>query len=117
MRLTTSRGIIYRNMNKKFNIITLGCRTNQYESQGYADQLKSVGHTQAKSDADLCIVNTCTVTESADKSSKAKIRELIRKNPKAKIMVTGCLVESSKEMRDELQGLGDQVEIVSNREK
>jgi len=104
-------------MNKKFNIITLGCRTNQYESQGYSDQLKSVGHSQTKENADLCIVNTCTVTESADKSSKAKIRELIRKNPDAKIMVTGCLVESSKEKREEIQSLGEQIEIVSNREK
>lgn len=117
MRIDVVHGIIDGNMNKKFNIITLGCRTNQYESQGYSDQLKSVGHSQTKENADLCIVNTCTVTESADKSSKAKIRELIRKNPDAKIMVTGCLVESSKEKREEIQSLGEQIEIVSNREK
>jgi len=57
---------------KKFKIVTLGCRTNQYESQGYADQLRQMGYEMAQNNerADLCIVNTCTVTEGADRSSR-----------------------------------------------
>ena len=56
---------------KTFKIATLGCRTNQYESQAYRDQLLALGYREAKEEeaADLCIVNTCTVTAAADSSS------------------------------------------------
>ncbi|MFN4174577.1 MAG: tRNA (N(6)-L-threonylcarbamoyladenosine(37)-C(2))-methylthiotransferase MtaB, partial [Parachlamydiaceae bacterium] len=47
---------------KTFKIVTLGCRTNQYETQAYSDQLKEMGYSIAEEgEADLCIVNTCTV--------------------------------------------------------
>ena len=71
---------------KKFRIATLGCRTNQYESQAYRDQLLAMGYTEAVGDeeADLCIVNTCTVTASADSSSRYQIRQLAKKNKGAK---------------------------------
>lgn len=106
-------------MKKKFKITTLGCRTNQYESQGYSDQLKQMGFEMAGEDeeADLCIVNTCTVTDSADKSSKARIRQLVRENPQAKLAVTGCMVESSASARDEIGALSSQIQIVRNAEK
>lgn len=86
------------NQKKKFKVVTLGCRTNQYESQAYQDQLLTLGYREAKEaeQVDLCIVNTCTVTESADSSSRYQIRHLHRKYPDAKIVVTGCLVESAK---------------------
>jgi threonylcarbamoyladenosine tRNA methylthiotransferase MtaB len=104
-------------MNKKFKVVTLGCRTNQYESQGYSDQLKKLGFSLAAEDeeAELCIVNTCTVTESADKSSKAKIRQLLRDNPGSKVAVTGCLVETSEDIRTELSSMG--VSLIRNSEK
>jgi len=81
--------------NKKFKIVALGCRTNQYEGQAFRDQLETLGYSQAKhgEEADLCIVNTCTVTASADSSSRHEIRQLAKRNPKAKIMVTGCYAE------------------------
>ena len=80
---------------KKFKVITLGCRTNQYESQGYVDQLLASGYEEAVSgeSADLCIVNTCTVTKGADSSSRHEIRLLGRKYPNTRIVVTGCLAE------------------------
>ncbi len=80
---------------KTFKVATLGCRTNQYESQAYADQLKTMGYREALDgeEADLCIVNTCTVTESADSSSRHRIRHLSRQNPNAKLVVTGCLAD------------------------
>lgn len=101
---------------KKFKVVTLGCRTNQYESQGYQDQLLTLGYKEAKEaeQVDLCIVNTCTVTESADSSSRYQIRHLHRKYPNAKIVVTGCLVESAKEA---LKGIDGIDYIVPNKDK
>jgi threonylcarbamoyladenosine tRNA methylthiotransferase MtaB len=89
-------------LSKKFKVVTLGCRTNQYESQAYIDQLRAMGYREADEDetADLCIVNTCTVTESADSHSRHQIRSLARKNSGAKIVVTGCLAESLPKMEE-----------------
>ncbi|MCK4933991.1 MAG: tRNA (N(6)-L-threonylcarbamoyladenosine(37)-C(2))-methylthiotransferase MtaB [Simkaniaceae bacterium] len=80
---------------KKYKVVTLGCRTNQYESQAYIDQLEQMGFLEAKKEeaADLCIVNTCTVTESADKKSLYQIRKLAADNPGTKMVVTGCMSE------------------------
>ncbi|NGX47593.1 MAG: Threonylcarbamoyladenosine tRNA methylthiotransferase MtaB [Chlamydiae bacterium] len=88
---------------KKFKVSTIGCRTNQYESAAYAKQLREMGYSQAQGaeEVDLCIVNTCTVTESADRSSRHQIRRLHRLHPYAKIVVTGCLADRlPKEMAD-----------------
>ena len=80
---------------KKFKVVTLGCRTNQYEAQAYADQLRAMGYAEASGEekADLCIVNTCTVTESADSSSRLAIRQLAKAHEGAQLVVTGCLAE------------------------
>ena len=82
---------------KKFKIVTLGCRTNQYESQAYHDQLDAMGYSPAigGESADICIVNTCTVTESADASSRHEIRRLARENPGSQLVITGCFAEGS----------------------
>ena len=103
-------------MSQTFKVITLGCRTNQYESQGYTDQLLSQGYVQVKEgeEADLCIVNTCTVTEAADHSSRQAIRQLIRKNPSAKVVVTGCAAEKDPESFLKIEGVSH---LVSNKEK
>ncbi len=101
---------------KKFKVITLGCRTNQYESQGYTDQLRGLGYVPAQEGeaADLCIVNTCTVTESADSASRHEIRSLLRAHPKAKIAVTGCMVESAP---DAIRNIDERIQIVPNAQK
>lgn len=91
------------NNTRKYKIATLGCRTNQYESAAFATQLREMGFAEAKENekADLCIVNTCTVTEGADRSSRYQIRNLARQHPEAKIVVTGCLAERTpKEIQD-----------------
>ena len=97
---------------KKFRIATLGCRTNQYESQAYRDQLKAMGYEEAVGEekADLCIVNTCTVTKSADSSSRHQIRQLIRRNEGAEVVVTGC-------MADKVQQIGGVSKVVLNKDK
>ncbi|MBX7067584.1 MAG: tRNA (N(6)-L-threonylcarbamoyladenosine(37)-C(2))-methylthiotransferase MtaB [Parachlamydiales bacterium] len=101
---------------KKFKVATLGCRTNQYESQGYTDQLRRMGYTPAEEgeEADLCIINTCTVTEGADSSSRHEVRLALRDHPKAKVVVTGCMAESAP---DVLKLMDDRVRIIPNGEK
>ncbi|MFN0065590.1 MAG: tRNA (N(6)-L-threonylcarbamoyladenosine(37)-C(2))-methylthiotransferase MtaB [Chlamydiales bacterium] len=94
-------------MKKKFRIATLGCRTNQYESQAYRDQLEALGYEEAGhgEKADLCIVNTCTVTQSADASSRHQIRQLIRENEGTKMVVTGCLTENAPDLIEQVDGI------------
>lgn len=102
--------------NKKFKVVTLGCRTNQYESQAYQDQLKGMGYSVAADGeaADLCIVNTCTVTESADSSSRHEIRQLARQNPGAKLVVTGCSADSNGKALSQIPGVSH---VVPNKDK
>lgn len=103
-------------MSKKYKIATLGCRTNQYESQAYQNQLKQAGYSEAKEGekADLCIVNTCTVTQSADSHSRNQIRKLRKKYPGAEIAVTGCMVEKGK---NKLLEIPEANWVISNKEK
>lgn len=101
---------------KKFKIVSLGCRTNQYESQAYHDQLVAMGYSAAQEseEADICIVNTCTVTESADSSSRHAIRQLARDHQGAKLLVTGCFAERSPQVVEQLPGV---THVVPNRDK
>ncbi len=101
---------------RKFKIATLGCRTNQYESEAYASQLRALGYEEAQGEeaAEICIVNTCTVTEGADRSSRAQIRQLHRSSPEAKLVVTGCLAERLPAEIGAIEGVAH---VVSNKEK
>ncbi|MBX9923148.1 MAG: tRNA (N(6)-L-threonylcarbamoyladenosine(37)-C(2))-methylthiotransferase MtaB [Rhabdochlamydiaceae bacterium] len=101
---------------KKFKVVTLGCRTNQYESQAYIDQLKALGYEQAGDgeSAELCLVNTCTVTESADHSSRYSVRQLAKQNPGAQIVVTGCAAEKDGKSFLQMAGVSH---VVGNQDK
>jgi len=101
---------------KKYKVVTLGCRTNQYESQAYVDQLKASGYTEAKDaeTADVCIVNTCTVTASADKRSLYQIRKLSREHEPEKLIVTGCMAERAADEIRAIQGVTD---VIPNQKK
>jgi threonylcarbamoyladenosine tRNA methylthiotransferase MtaB len=101
---------------KKFKVVSLGCRTNQYESQAYHDQLTALGYQVAHDQeiADICIVNTCTVTESADSSSRHAIRQLVRENPGAKLLVTGCFAERQPDLVREIPGV---THVIPNQKK
>ena len=81
----------------KFSITTLGCKVNQAESEAIAQDLLSPKWTQAVScdDAEVCIVNTCTVTRKASMQSRQAIRKAIRANPNARIIVTGCYAQTA----------------------
>lgn len=77
--------------NKKYKIVTLGCKVNAYESYAVASLLKKEGYTQTNdNDYEVCIINTCSVTSTSDKKSRQKIRHLIKENPNAIMIVMGC---------------------------
>ena len=100
---------------KKFTIATLGCRTNQYESAAFADILKKMGWEEGKGPStELCIINTCTVTESADKKSIYEIKKIIRNHPIARIAVTGCMAEKKKLF---LENIDSRVIVIPNKNK
>ncbi len=77
---------------KTYYIKTLGCKVNRYESDGIATDLEKNGFKKAKAikDANVCIINTCTVTSKAGMQSRQAIRKIANDNPNAKIIVTGC---------------------------
>ena len=101
---------------KTFNIITLGCKVNQYDSEAISDTLESVGLTQVEPGipADLCIVNTCTVTGVADRKSRQQLKRAVRANPNAQVVATGCAADNHPEMLAELTGV---THVISNRAK
>ena len=73
-------------------MVTLGCKVNQYETQLVKEALIQNGYREASDDepADLCVVNTCTVTNTGDSKSRQVIRQLARQNPGTRTLVMGC---------------------------
>lgn len=98
----------------KLKTVTLGCKVNQYETEYIREGLLSVGYQDATDDeaADLCLVNTCTVTAEGDSKSRSVIRSLARKNPDSRIVVMGCYATRSPEKVAELPGV---VEVVTDK--
>ncbi len=78
---------------------TLGCKVNQYETQYVREGLQTIGYREAAPNetADLCIVNTCTVTAEGDAKSRQVIRQLARRNPGTRIVVMGCYATRAPE--------------------
>jgi threonylcarbamoyladenosine tRNA methylthiotransferase MtaB len=72
---------------------SFGCRVNQAEGDSVKASLLAGGSSEAEGfeDADLCVVNTCTVTAEADREALALLRRVTRRNPAARLVVTGCL--------------------------
>lgn len=91
----------------KFTTATLGCKVNQCESESIAQSLSLSGWTNAQkgSCADLCIINTCTVTHKASMQSRQAIRHAIRMNPGAQIIVTGCYAETEPDEIKKIKGI------------
>lgn len=91
----------------KFQIYTLGCKVNTYESNVMRDALLNKGYFEVglKEKADITIINTCTVTNTADSKSMKVIRQAIRRNENAVIVVCGCLVQNKKEEVSKIDGV------------
>jgi len=95
---------------------TFGCKVNQYETEELREQLRFGGFSIVPADqsADVYILNSCTVTADADSSCRQLVRKLLRENPVARVVVTGCYAERAP---DELRDLSERVEVFGNREK
>lgn len=91
----------------KFYIYTLGCKVNTYESNVMRESLlaKNYIETDNKSEADIFIINTCTVTNTSDNKSFKMIRQAIRENSSAIIIVTGCMSQIRYQEIAELDGV------------
>src|SRR5258706_3963556 len=99
----------------KYSIITFGCRVNQADSLGFEEELHAKGAVPASPEqADLVIVNTCSVTSSADQGARQAIRRIARANPSARIVVTGCYATRRP---DEVGQLPNVVRVVTNDDK
>ncbi|MEO5741575.1 MAG: MiaB/RimO family radical SAM methylthiotransferase [Vicinamibacterales bacterium] len=99
----------------KYSIVTFGCRVNQADSFQIEEQLIGAGGTPSSSqDADLVVVNTCSVTGSADQGARQIVRKIARENPRARIVVTGCYATRRPE---EIAALPGVVQIVPNDRK
>lgn len=74
---------------------TLGCKVNQYDTQAMLEKFRAAGYeiVPFDADADVYVINTCTVTGTGDKKSMQIIRRCHRQNPQAQIVVTGCLAQ------------------------
>lgn len=101
-------------MSAKLKTATLGCKVNQYETQFVREGLLRHGYEDASSDqpADLCIVNTCTVTGQGDAKSRQVIRRMNRDNPDARIVVMGCYATRAP---DEVAALPGVAEVVTDK--
>ncbi len=99
----------------KYSIVTFGCRVNQADSLRLEEDLRARGATESASrDADVVIVNTCSVTATADQGARQTIRRIARENPGAEIVATGCYATRCPE---EVAALPGVVRVVRNDDK
>ena len=102
-------------MGAKLKTVTLGCKVNQYETQLVREGLVGAGFQDANDQpdpADLCIVNTCTITAEGDSKSRQVIRKMNRDNPQARIVVMGCY---ATRVPDEVAALPGVSEVVTDK--
>ena len=99
----------------KYAVVTFGCRVNQADSLLIEDDLRARGCTAVPpEEADLVVVNTCSVTASADQSARQVIRRVARTNPAVRVVVTGCYATRRP---DELLALPNVIRVVGNQSK
>ena len=90
-------------MKSRLSFRTFGCRLNQYDTEAMRTLLEASGRYETvRSDADVYVVNTCSVTARADASARKAVRRIHAENPDARIVVTGCYAQRAPE---ELSGL------------
>src|SRR6059058_1145043 len=99
----------------KYAVVTFGCRVNQSDSLQVEECLLEAGASAAPVEcADLVVVNTCSVTATADQGARQTIRRIARDNPRARIVVTGCYATRRP---DEIAALPNVERVVSNDDK
>jgi threonylcarbamoyladenosine tRNA methylthiotransferase MtaB len=99
----------------KIYLDSIGCRLNQSEIENYARQFRAAGHTLVPTagEADLAVINTCTVTNAADSDSRGKIRQAVRAGTE-EIVITGCWSTQNPEIASTFPGVS---QVVPNAEK
>ena len=105
--------------------LTLGCKVNQYETNGMIQRFQDRGYNLVEFDekADIYVINTCTVTNMSDRKSRQFIRQAKKNNPDAIVVAVGCYVQVAKEEIESIPeidltlGTNDKVEIVDHVEK
>lgn len=97
-------------------ITTLGCKINQFESAAMTESLGREGFRLVpfEDEADIYVINTCTVTARTDAESRRLIRRAMRRNPAARVVVTGCYAQVAPDAVGELPGVSL---VVGNSEK
>jgi threonylcarbamoyladenosine tRNA methylthiotransferase MtaB len=99
----------------KYAVVTFGCRVNQADSLIIEEQLLARGATSAPPEqADVVVVNSCSVTAAADQGARQTIRRIARVNPDVRVVVTGCYATRQP---DDLRALPNVVHVVPNSEK
>lgn len=99
----------------KYAVVTFGCRVNQADSIGIERQLRALGARAVPTeDADLVVVNTCSVTATADQGARQTIRRIARTNPTARIIATGCYATRAAA---DLAALPGVLAVVDNADK
>jgi len=95
---------------------TLGCKLNQYETEALREALEAAGYTVVDfaDEADLYLVNTCTVTARSDYKSRQLVRSALKRNPDARLVVTGCAAHLDPER---FEAESDRVSVVGNEDK
>ena len=90
-----------------FTVEYLGCKVNQYEAEALREGLEALGlvWTPGVAEADLYILNTCSVTGHAGATSRKSIRRALRANPQARVLVTGCYAVSDRERVAAMEGV------------
>lgn len=99
----------------KFSIITFGCKVNSYESEFIKEQMinNQFIYEDDFTKADIVIINTCSVTNTADNKSKKMIRSVKRENPDCVLVVCGCTAENKREQLNEF----DIDVLIGNKDK
>lgn len=85
-----------------FNIITLGCKVNAYESEIMKELLLNAGYKEEKEHPEVVIINTCSVTNMADSKSRKMVRRYKRENPNTILVVCGCSTQNKKEEYEQM---------------
>ena len=97
----------------KFNIITLGCKVNAYESEFMLENLLRSGYLYDEENPDIIIINTCSVTNMADRKSRKLVHKSRRENPNAILVLVGC---SAQNHQEDYQNMDIDI-LLGNREK
>ncbi|WP_136795923.1 tRNA (N(6)-L-threonylcarbamoyladenosine(37)-C(2))-methylthiotransferase MtaB [Desulfosediminicola ganghwensis] len=105
---------------KRVLLTTLGCKVNQYESAAFRTSFTEAGHMVVRQgeEADIVVINTCAVTANAGAQSRNAVRQAVRNNPDARLMITGCYAEIAAEQLSQLEELaGRDFSIIGNSKK